>query len=125
MPPGRGPGRAAAASDPVASGPGTITVEVGIDQSRFDMADLRVVEGTLVEFVVGNDDPIDHELVVGDAAVHARHAEGSERRHPPVPGEVSGTEPGVPGAGAGANGGGLAWEKLGGPSSLQLAPGSG
>ena len=43
----------------------------------------------------------------------------------PVPGEVSGTEPGVPGAGAGANGGGLAWEKLGGPSSLQLAPGSG
>ena len=86
---GTGYAVAAAASDPVASGPGTITVEVGIDQSRFDTGDLRVVEGTLVEFVVRNDDPIDHELVVGNAAVHARHAEGSEQRHPPVPGEVS------------------------------------
>lgn len=29
------------------------------------------------------------ELVVGDSEVHRRHANGSERRHPPVPGEVS------------------------------------
>jgi uncharacterized cupredoxin-like copper-binding protein len=42
-----------------------------------------------VRFVVRNDDPIDHELVIGDAAVHRRHADGTERRHPPVPGEVS------------------------------------
>jgi uncharacterized cupredoxin-like copper-binding protein len=70
-------------------GPGVVTVEVGIDQSRFDIGALRVEEGTLVEFVVQNDDPIDHELVVGDSEVHRRHADGSERRHPPVPGEVS------------------------------------
>ena len=70
-------------------GPGVVTVEVGIDHSRFDLGTLRVQEGTLVRFVVRNDDPIDHELVVGDAAVHRRHAAGSERRHPPVPGEVS------------------------------------
>ena len=72
-----------------ALGPGVVTVEVRIDQSRFDIGSLRVEEGTLVEFVVQNDDPIDHELVVGDGEVHRRHANGTERRHPPVPGEVS------------------------------------
>lgn len=70
-------------------GPGVVRVEVGIEMSRFDLGTLRVHEGTLVELVVRNDDPIDHELVVGDAAVHARHEGGAERRHPPVPGEVS------------------------------------
>ena len=70
-------------------GPGVVTVEVGIDQSRFDIGTLRVQEGTLVQFVVRNADPIDHELVVGEADVHRRHADGTERRHPPVPGEVS------------------------------------
>jgi uncharacterized cupredoxin-like copper-binding protein len=70
-------------------GPGVVQVEVGIDQSRFDLGDLEVQEGTVVEFVVDNHDPIDHELIVGDAEVHRRHEQGAERRHPPVPGEVS------------------------------------
>ena len=70
-------------------GPGAVTVEVGIDRSAFDIGSLRVREGTLVQFVVRNDDPIDHELVVGGGEVHRLHADGSERRHPPVPGEVS------------------------------------
>jgi uncharacterized cupredoxin-like copper-binding protein len=70
-------------------GPGVVTVEVGIDNSRFDLGNLRVQQGTLVQFVVQNDDPIDHELVVGDREVHRRHAGGTERRHPPVPGEVT------------------------------------
>ncbi|MFZ6003502.1 MAG: cupredoxin domain-containing protein [Actinomycetota bacterium] len=76
-------------SGPAALGPGVVTVEVRIDHSRFDIESLRVREGTLVRFVVHNADPIDHELVVGDAEVHRRHASGDERRHPPVPGEVS------------------------------------
>jgi uncharacterized cupredoxin-like copper-binding protein len=42
-----------------------------------------------VRFLVHNDDPIRHEFIVGDAAVHARHVQGSEAVHPPVPGEVS------------------------------------
>ncbi len=79
----------ASGSERAALGPGVVTVAVRIDQSAFDIGSLRVREGTLVEFVVQNDDPIDHELVVGDATVHARHADGRERRHPPVPGEVS------------------------------------
>jgi uncharacterized cupredoxin-like copper-binding protein len=72
-----------------ALGPGEVRVDVRIEQSAFDVGALRVVEGTRVTFVVHNTDPIDHELVVGDAAVHRRHAGGTERRHPPVPGEVS------------------------------------
>lgn len=79
----------ASGSEREALGPGVVTVEVHIDQSRFDIGSLRVKEGTLIEFVVQNDDPIDHELVVGDGDVHRRHADGTERRHPPVPGEVS------------------------------------
>jgi uncharacterized cupredoxin-like copper-binding protein len=79
----------AAGSEEDALGTGVVRVEVGIEHSRFDLEPLRVQEGTLVEFVVDNGDPIDHELVVGDDAVHRRHADGTERRHPPVPGEVS------------------------------------
>ena len=79
----------ASGSEQTALGPGVVTVELGIHHSRFDIGTLRVHEGTLVQFVVRNDDPIGHELVVGEAEVHRRHADGSERRHPPVPGEVS------------------------------------
>jgi len=72
-----------------ALGPGVVTVEVGIDHSRFDVEPLRVHVGTIVRFVVRNHDPIDHELIVGTAEVHRRHRSGSEQHHPPVPGEVS------------------------------------
>ena len=54
----------ASGSEHDALGPGVVRVEVGIENSRFDLGPLRVWEGTLVEFVVQNDDPIDHELVV-------------------------------------------------------------
>lgn len=79
----------ASGTPPTALGPGVVTVELRINQSRFDLERLRVVEGTIVEFVVHNDDPIDHELVVGEPSVHRLHASGTERRHPPTPGEVS------------------------------------
>jgi uncharacterized cupredoxin-like copper-binding protein len=79
----------ASADQRAALGPGTVTVELGIEHSRFSVGSLRVVEGTLVEFEVQNDDPIAHELVVGTDEVHERHRDGSEGRHPPVPGEVS------------------------------------
>jgi uncharacterized cupredoxin-like copper-binding protein len=70
-------------------GPGLVTVEVGVERSRFSTDELTVRAGTVVRFVVGNGDPIAHELVVGDEAVHARHRSGREAQHPPVPGEVS------------------------------------
>ena len=70
-------------------GPGIVTVDIGIDHSHFSTGTIHVRRGTLVRFVVRNHDPIAHELVVGDDAVHARHERGREQAHPPVPGEVS------------------------------------
>lgn len=70
-------------------GPGEVEVTIGVEYSRFSVDRLRVRPGTLVRFVVVNDDPIHHELIVGPPEVHARHATGTEAAHPPVPGEVS------------------------------------
>jgi uncharacterized cupredoxin-like copper-binding protein len=70
-------------------GPGAVNVRIGVEHSRFSDDHLVVRPGTTVRFEVANDDPIGHELVVGDEEVHRRHAEGTERFHPPVPGEVS------------------------------------
>ena len=74
---------------PSALGPGLVTVDVGIHYSKFSFSTLRVRTGTVVRFLIHNDDPINHEFVVGDAGVHARHERGTESKHPPVPGEVS------------------------------------
>ena len=75
--------------DRPALGPGDATVEVDVEHSLFSPAELRVVEGTRVRFVVANGDPINHELIVGPPSVHARHARGTEAEHPSIPGEVS------------------------------------
>jgi uncharacterized cupredoxin-like copper-binding protein len=76
-------------SEPTPLGPGLVTVDVDMTYSTFSLEDLHVYEGTLVRFVVQNSDPINHELIIGDADVHARHATGTEAFHPPVPGELS------------------------------------
>ena len=72
-----------------ALGPGLVTVDVSIHYSHFSISTLHVHPGTMVRFLIRNDDPIDHEFIVGDASVHARHEHGTEHVHPPVPGEVS------------------------------------
>ena len=80
---------AQAQSVPAALGPGLVTVDVGIHYSKFSFSTLHVRTGTVVRFLVHNYDPIHHEFIVGDASVHARHEQGKEATHPPVPGEVS------------------------------------
>ena len=70
-------------------GPGPVTVRVAIEHSRFLTDRIHVRPGTVVTFEVENGDPINHELIVGPAAVHDRHRAGKEAAHPPVPGEVS------------------------------------
>ena len=65
------------------------TVELVVRHSRFEPAHVTVAPGAVVRFVVRNDDPIDHELIVGDDATHRRHESGSESLHTGVPGEVS------------------------------------
>jgi uncharacterized cupredoxin-like copper-binding protein len=42
-----------------------------------------------VTVVLRNDDPIDHEWLIGDAAFHARHRDGVEAAHADRPDEVS------------------------------------
>ena len=70
-------------------GPGLVDVVLDINYTRFTPSRLRVQEGTTVRFVLRNHDPIRHELIVGPADVHARHANGTEAVHPPRPGEVT------------------------------------
>ena len=70
-------------------GPGRATTTIDIEHSRFSTDRIVVAAGTLVTFVVENDDPIAHELIVGDEALHARHRTGTHAAHPSVPGEVS------------------------------------
>lgn len=65
------------------------TVEMSVKHSRFSVQEVVVEQGTTVKFVIRNDDPIDHEFIVGDEEVHARHEKGTERRHSGVPGAVS------------------------------------
>jgi uncharacterized cupredoxin-like copper-binding protein len=64
-------------------------VEIGIRYSRFSPATINAVAGRPVEIVLRNDDPIDHEWIVGDAGVHERHRTGTEPVHAARATEVS------------------------------------
>jgi uncharacterized cupredoxin-like copper-binding protein len=70
-------------------GPGNVTVELTIHHSHFDPDRIKVAPGSTVRFVIHNQDPINHEFIVGDDEVHRRHEAGTEPVHPPRPGEVS------------------------------------
>jgi uncharacterized cupredoxin-like copper-binding protein len=65
------------------------TVELGARYSRFTPGEVVVPAGTTVRFEIRNDDPIDHEFIVGPQEVHDRHETGTEREHGTVPGEVT------------------------------------
>lgn len=69
--------------------PRPMTVELRIHYSAFDRTEIAVPHGVPITFVIVNDDPIDHEWLVGDEAFHARHRDGAETHHGNVPGEVS------------------------------------
>jgi uncharacterized cupredoxin-like copper-binding protein len=73
----------------VALGAGRQTVEVAINYSRFEPEVLRFESGQEVTFVIHNDDPIDHEFILGDQAVQDRHELGTEAHHSSIPTEVS------------------------------------
>jgi len=68
---------------------GPRTIEVTIHFSRFDPGAFDVRPGERVRFVIRNLDPIDHEFIVGDERVQDAHERGTERVHPPRPGEVT------------------------------------
>ena len=71
--------------------PGSCLVSetIGIHYSKFDQARISVPAGVAVTIVLRNDDPIDHEFIVGGADVHERHRTGTEPVHGSRPTEVS------------------------------------
>jgi uncharacterized cupredoxin-like copper-binding protein len=64
-------------------------IEIRIHYSKFEPSSLTVPAGRPVTFVIRNDDPIDHEWLVGDAAFHSRHRTGTEPIHGDRPDEIS------------------------------------
>jgi plastocyanin len=66
-----------------------IVIPITIHFSHYDPAAVTVPIGRAVTFVITNTDPIDHEWIVGDAAVHERHRTGTEPVHNARPTEIT------------------------------------
>ncbi|MBA2315390.1 MAG: cupredoxin domain-containing protein [Chloroflexi bacterium] len=77
-----------AAASAGAGQPGS-PIEIRIRYSRFAPDHVEVPLGRPVTIVLRNEDPIDHEWIVGDEAVHDRHRDGSEPVHAGRPAEVT------------------------------------
>ena len=65
------------------------TTTVGIHFSHFTTDAIEVRAGEPVTITLRNDDPIDHEWIVGTAEVHERHRTGTEPFHATRPTEVT------------------------------------
>ena len=64
-----------------------LVVPVEIHYSHFAPTAIQVPAGRPITFVITNDDPIDHEWIIGDDAVQQRHRTGTELLHPVRPTE--------------------------------------
>jgi len=69
--------------------PSAQTVTITIHYSAFDPPQLAVPLGVPVTFVLVNEDPIDHEWLIGDDPFHEAHRTGTHASHERVPTEVS------------------------------------
>lgn len=67
----------------------TTRVEIRIHYSHYQPSAISVPVGVPVTFVIINEDPIDHEWLLGDAAFHERHRQGTEAKHGARPNEIS------------------------------------
>lgn len=65
------------------------TIDIVINHSTFDVSSLEIDEGDTVTFVLHNEDPIDHEFIVGNREVQNVHEKGSEADHDERPTEVT------------------------------------
>ena len=71
------------------AGLGAADVEIPIHYSHYGLGQFTVPAGVPVRIVLKNEDPIDHEWIVGDAALHERHRTGTEPVHDSRPTEVT------------------------------------
>jgi uncharacterized cupredoxin-like copper-binding protein len=67
----------------------TVERTILIHYSAFEPGVVEVPAGAPVTITLENDDPIDHEWIIGDADVHERHRTGTEPFHAEVPTEVT------------------------------------
>jgi uncharacterized cupredoxin-like copper-binding protein len=72
-----------------AAGHQPVTLRITIHYSQFEETALTVPHGVPVTFVLVNEDPIEHEWLIGDAAFHDRHRTGTEAHHGARPNEIS------------------------------------
>jgi uncharacterized cupredoxin-like copper-binding protein len=72
---------AAAVAGAVGRSAEPVVVQIDIRYSHFSPDTITVPAGRPITFVVVNNDPIDHEWIVGDAALHERHRTGTEPVH--------------------------------------------
>jgi uncharacterized cupredoxin-like copper-binding protein len=78
-----------AASAITGCAPGSQTVTLTIHYSGFDITQVSVPRGVPVTFILVNEDPIDHEWLIGDDTFHDRHRAGTHAVHGEVPTEVT------------------------------------
>ena len=69
--------------------PGPQTATITLRYSAFDVTELRVPRGVPFTIVLVNDDPIDHEWLIGDAEYHEAHRTGTHDAHGEIPTEVT------------------------------------
>ena len=65
------------------------TVAIAIHYSHYSTAQIDVPAGVPITFTIRNDDPIDHEWMLGDLAMHERHRTGTEPVHASRPDELT------------------------------------
>ena len=64
-------------------------LEIGIHYSHYSTTRIDVPAGLPITFTIHNDDPIDHEWLLGDLAMHERHRTGTEPVHAARPDELT------------------------------------
>jgi uncharacterized cupredoxin-like copper-binding protein len=65
------------------------SASITIRHSHFSKSDLTARAGEPITITLENDDPIEHEWIVGAEEVHERHRTGTEPHHDSVPTEVT------------------------------------
>ena len=62
---------------------------IAVRYSQFEPGVITVPQGVSITFTLRNDDPIEHEWIVGRPDVHERHRTGTEPFHTEIPSEVT------------------------------------
>ena len=62
---------------------------IAVRYSQFEQGVITVPQGVPITFTLRNDDPIEHEWIVGRPDVHERHRTGAEPFHSEIPSEVT------------------------------------